>query len=63
MWLLDPDTGDLISLGVLNGTASDFELPDGLDLRDYPTIDVSREPLDGDPAHSADSIARGELDL
>ncbi len=63
MRLLDLDTGDLISLGVLNGTASDFELPDGLDLRDYPTIDVSRKSLDGDPAHSTDSIARGELDL
>jgi hypothetical protein len=63
VWLLDPATGDLISLGVLNGTTSTFELPDDLDLRDYPTVDVSREPLDGDPAHSADSIARGDLNL
>jgi hypothetical protein len=63
VWLLDPATGDLISLGVLNGTASTFELPDDLDLRDYPTVDVSREPLDGDPAHSSDSIARGDLAL
>jgi len=63
VWLLDPATGDLISLGVLNGTASTFELPDDLDLRDYPTIDVSREPLDGDPAHSSDSISRGDLAL
>jgi hypothetical protein len=63
VWLLNADTGDLISLGVLNGTESTFELPDDLDLRDYPVVDVSREPLDGDPAHSADSIARGELEL
>jgi len=63
VWLLDPATGQLVSLGVLNGTESTFELPAGLDLRDYPTIDVSREPLDGDPAHSTDSIARGNLDL
>ena len=63
VWLLNADTGNLISLGVLNGTESTFELPDGLDLRDYPVVDVSREPLDGDPAHSADSIARGELEL
>jgi hypothetical protein len=63
VWLLEPDTGELVSLGVLNGTASSFELPDDLDLSDYPTVDVSREPLDGDPSHSADSIARGELDL
>jgi hypothetical protein len=63
VWLLDAATGELVSLGVLNGTESTFELPDGLDLRDYPTIDISREPLDGDPAHSTDSIARGDLDL
>ena len=63
VWLLDPATGQLVSLGVLNGTESTFELPAGLDLRDYPTIDVSREPLDGDPTHSTDSIARGDLDL
>jgi hypothetical protein len=63
VWLLDPATGQLVSLGVLNGTEATFELPAGLDLRDYPTVDVSREPLDGDPAHSADSIARGDLDL
>lgn len=63
VWLLDPATGQLVSLGVLNGTESTFELPVGLDLRDYPTIDVSREPLDGDPAHSSDSIARGNLEL
>jgi len=63
VWLLNADTGDLISLGVLNGTESTFELPDNLDLRDYPVVDISREPLDGDPAHSADSIARGELQL
>jgi hypothetical protein len=63
VWLLDPATGQLVSLGVLNGTESTFELPAGLDLRDYPAVDVSREPFDGDPAHSTDSIARGNLDL
>jgi hypothetical protein len=63
VWLLDAETGRLVSLGVLNGTESTFELPEGLDLSDYPVVDVSREPFDGDPAHSTDSIARGELDL
>jgi hypothetical protein len=63
VWLLNAETGDLVSLGVLNGTESSFELPDELDLRDYPVVDISREPLDGDPAHSADSISRGELQL
>lgn len=63
VWLLDTEKGNLISLGVLTGTESTFTLPEDLDLRDYPTVDVSREPLDGDPAHSADSIARGDLEL
>jgi hypothetical protein len=63
VWLLDPETGNLVSLGVLNGQAAEFILPDGLDLADYPTVDVSREPFDGDPAHSTDSIARGNLEI
>lgn len=63
VWLLEPTTGRLFSVGVLNGTDSTFALPEGLDLRSYPTVDISREPFDGDPAHSADSIARGDLDV
>jgi Anti-sigma-K factor rskA len=63
VWLLDAETGRLVSLGVLNGTESTFALPDGLELSEYPVVDVSREPFDGDPGHSTDSIARGELDL
>jgi hypothetical protein len=63
VWLLDADAGRLVSLGVLTGTHSRLVIPDGLDLADYPVVDVSREPLDGDPAHSSDSIARGELSL
>jgi hypothetical protein len=27
----------------------------------YPIVDVSLEPLDGDPTHSGDSIARGQI--
>jgi hypothetical protein len=38
-------------------------IPDGLDLAEFPVVDVSREPLDGDPAHSSDSISRGTLEL
>lgn len=63
VWLLDAEAGELVSLGVLNGTESTFTIPDGLDLGDFPIVDVSREPFNGDPAHSGDSIARGELDL
>ena len=37
------------------------ELPADLDLAEFPLVDVSVEPLDGNPTHSGDSVARGEL--
>ncbi len=63
VWLLDADATRLVSLGVLTGTEGRLDIPDDLDLADYPVVDVSREPLDGDPTHSGDSIARGTLGL
>lgn len=60
VWLLDPD-GGLVSLGPLVGDAFDAPLPDDVDLDRFSVVDVSREPLDGDPAHSADSALRGTL--
>lgn len=61
VWLLDRDVTGLVSLGVLDGDEGRFAIPPGLDLADFPVVDVSAEPFDGDPAHSGDSILRGEL--
>jgi hypothetical protein len=61
VWLLDADAGRLVSLGVLQGDRGSFPVPEGLDIGDYPLVDLSLEPFDGDPRHSADSIVRGEL--
>ncbi len=61
VWLITSDLGELISLGVLEGDAGSFVIPDGVDIVDYDLVDVSAEPLDGDPAHSGNSIVRGEL--
>lgn len=61
VWLLDPETSGLISLGLLSGEAGTFVIPADIDLMRYSVIDVSEEPDDGDPAHSGDSIVRGEL--
>jgi hypothetical protein len=36
-------------------------VPEGVRPGDYPEVDVSLEPDDGDPAHSGDSVLRGEL--
>ncbi|MDE0546649.1 anti-sigma factor [Microbacterium sp. C7(2022)] len=61
VWLIRNDAGALISLGVLDGDSGTFVIPDGLDLEEYNLVDVSVEPIDGDPAHSGDSIVRGQL--
>jgi len=61
VWLLDADTGGMVSLGVLDGDQGSWAVPADLDLSAYNEVDVSREPYDGDPAHSTDSLARGRL--
>ena len=61
VWLITADASALVSLGVLEGTAQTFAVPADVDLRDYVLVDVSQEPVDGDPDHSGDSIVRGEL--
>jgi hypothetical protein len=61
VWLLDREVTSLLSLGTMSGTEATFALPAGLDLGKYAVVDVSNEPFDGNPAHSGDSIVRGEL--
>lgn len=60
-WLLDARTNDMVALGVLAGRRGTFAVPAALDLAAYDFVDLSLEPYDGDPAHSAVSLARGEL--
>ena len=61
VWLLTEAVDGLISLGLLNGTEGEFIVPDSVDLERFSIVDVSQEPLDGDPTHSGDSIVRGPL--
>jgi len=63
VWLGSADLSRMVSLGVLGQGSQAFVVPGGLDLTAYPVLDVSDEPYDGDPAHSADSLARGKLSL
>ncbi|MGN6244693.1 MAG: anti-sigma factor domain-containing protein [Motilibacteraceae bacterium] len=67
VWLMDPGNGGLVSLGVLAGGGAalhgDYPVPATLDLAAYPAVDVSAEPFDGNPAHSADSIVRGTMGI
>lgn len=61
VWLIDPTVTKMVPVGVLSGTEGRFSLPAGVNLADYPLVDVSIEPLDGNPAHSGKSVLRGTL--
>jgi hypothetical protein len=63
VWLLDESASRLVPLGILTASEGTFPLPPDLDLGEYPVVDVSDEPLDGDPSHSCDSLVRGTLQL
>lgn len=63
VWLIDLDTMDMVSLGSI--AAGDgvvmLRVPDGVDLATYSVVDISDEPVNGDPTHSGDSVLRGTL--
>lgn len=61
VWLLSADATRLVSLGFLTGTTGQFGIPAEIDLSEYPLVDVSAEPNDGKPTHSAESVVRGKL--
>lgn len=60
VWLIDPSVTELVSLGPLRADGR-YDLPPGVQPAAFPIVDVSVEPVDGDPAHSGDSVLRGEL--
>jgi anti-sigma-K factor RskA len=62
VWLIETSVEGMVTLGVAQAGTNTFELPAGLDLGRFPLVDVSVEPLDGDPTHSGVSVARGELE-
>ncbi len=62
LWLIDPTVTRLVSLGPLR-TDGIYDIPAGVDPAAFPIVDVSVEPVDGDPTHSGDSVLRGELTL
>jgi Anti-sigma-K factor rskA. len=61
VWLISSDATRLVSLGIADGETATLPIPDGIDLSTYDLVDVSAEPLDGDPTHSGNSIVRGQL--
>jgi anti-sigma-K factor RskA len=62
VWLIDPKTMEMFPLGVVdNGSDAQLPLPSDVDLARYSVVDVSAERFDNNPAHSGDSLLRGEL--
>lgn len=61
LWLLSEGAERLISLGPVSAEQQTVKLPTGVDVSSFPVVDISREPLDGDPSHSGDSVLRGTL--
>lgn len=61
VWLFEPGTTRMVSVGVLDGGRGSFVVPPALDLDRYVGVDVSQERYDGNPAHGATSLARGLL--
>lgn len=60
VWLIDPEVTRLVSLGPMRADGT-YDVPDGLDPAEFPIVDISAEPLDGDPTHSGHSLLRGTL--
>ena len=65
VWLMSPDDSGLISLGTMSSGQShaEFSVPSGLPLSVYSAVDISDEPVDGNPQHSATTVLRGQFSL
>ena len=61
VWVIDSGVERLVSLGPVRADGL-YDLPTGLDPRDFPIVDVSVEPIDGNPTHSGNSLLRGQLE-
>jgi anti-sigma-K factor RskA len=60
VWMLR-SPAELVSVGTFRvdrGGRARVTFPVGADARRFPVVDVSREPADGDPRHSSDSVLR-----
>lgn len=62
LWVIDAEVAGMQSLGIVRESGT-FPLPDGLDPAEFPVVDISVEPADGDPTHSGDSVLRGVLEV
>lgn len=62
LWLRDEDASRLHSLGAVSTGTTTIEVPTGIDLGEYPVVDVSHEHFDGDPGHGGVTLAAGAME-
>ena len=58
LWVINSDVSDMYTLGNITGEGR-FELPPGVTADEFPIVDISIEPNDGDETHSGQSVLRG----
>lgn len=64
VWLLDRGAETTRPLGTLVGSSGEYAVPADLDPRQFPVVDVSKEPPgDTEARHSGVSIVRGTLNV
>ncbi|RJT76206.1 anti-sigma factor [Arthrobacter cheniae] len=63
VWLIAPDLQEMYSIGLMEGDSGSFAVPTDIDLAQFPIVDISDEPFDGNPAHSSVSMIRGTVEL
>ena len=61
LWVINSDVSDMYTLGNITGEGR-FELPPGVTAEEFPIVDISIEPDDGDETHSGQSVLRGVFD-
>lgn len=61
VWMMDPQNAGLVAVGTFNANQdrATFPIPDGLPMKSFNSVDISDEPFDGVPGHSAVSVLRG----
>jgi anti-sigma-K factor RskA len=60
LWIIDTEVDQMYSLGRIDSGGT-FAVPAGVDVADFPIVDISVERDDGDPTHSGNSVYRGQL--
>ena len=64
MWLINRAIDEMTGLGYLTDGRGEFAIPQTVDPRQFPVVDVSEEPPnDSDVRHSGNSIVRGTLNV